>query len=92
MTNETRNNSASAKQWGESMTVWGVLLTAASTVLLVIGPLLGLDTTAEFIGQLGKQLTEIVQALGAIIGTFIAIYGRVRATQSIARKFVTIRL
>ena len=65
------------------MTVWGVLLTAASTLLLVIGPLLGLDTTAELIEQLGRQLTEIVLALGGIIGTLIAIYGLVRATQAI---------
>jgi uncharacterized membrane protein len=83
MTNETTNDSVPAKQWGESMTVWGVLLTAASTLLLVIGPLLGLDTTAELIEQLGRQLTEIVLALGGIIGTLIAIYGLVRATQAI---------
>jgi len=73
------------------MTVWGVLLTAAATVLLVIGSLLGLDTTTLLIGQLVKQLTEIVKALGGIIGTLIAIHGRARATQSIARKFATIR-
>lgn len=91
-TPEIPDTAAGAKWWGESMTIWGVILTAASTVLPVIGPLLGFDITAEMVQQLGKQVTEVVQALGGVIGTLLAIYGRMRATQPIARKLVSVKL
>ena len=80
------------KWWGESMTIWGVIVTAASTVLPVIGPLIGLDVTAEMVRQIGQQLTEIVQAVGGVIGTLMAIYGRVRASQPIALRSVSLKL
>lgn len=92
MTNENSNTTSTAKWWGESMTIWGVIVTAAATVLPVVGPLIGLDITAEMVKQIGQQLTEVVQALGGVIGTLLAIYGRVRATQPIARKSLAVKL
>lgn len=92
MTNETSETIRSAKWWGESMTIWGVIVTAAATVLPVVGPLVGFDITAEMIKQIGEQLTEAIQALGGVIGTLVAIYGRMRATQPITRKLVSVKL
>lgn len=80
------------KWWGESVTIWGVVVTALSTVAPVIGPLFGFDITGEMVHQLGQQITAVVQALGGVIGTLLAIYGRVSATQPIARRAVSLKL
>ena len=92
MTSENNETAPAAKWWGESMTIWGVMVTAAATVLPVIGPLIGFDITAEMVGQIGQQLTEVVQALGGVVGTLLAIYGRLRATQPIVRKSLAVKL
>ncbi len=68
------------KWWGHSMTVWGIVVTTLSAVLPTIGPILGLNITAELVQQLGDQIIAVVQAVGALIGTLLTIYGRVRAT------------
>lgn len=90
--NETEATVPAVKWWGESLTIWGVIVTAAATVLPAIGPLIGIDITGEMVRQLGEQVTEVVQAIGGILGTLMAIYGRVRATQPIARRLVEVKL
>lgn len=92
MSGESNEAAPQAKWWGESLTIWGVIVSAASTVLPVIGPLLGLDITGEMVRQIGEQLTQVVQALGGVIGTILAIYGRVRASQPITRLPISLRL
>ena len=81
-----------SKWWGRSMTMWGVIITALSTVLPVMGPLIGLDITAELVRQLGDQVIVIAQAVGGLVGTILAIWGRARATTSLERKQVTMSL
>jgi lysozyme family protein len=80
------------KWWGASMTIWGTILTAVSTVLPAIGPLFGIDITAEMITGFGHSITALFQALGGVIGTALAIYGRVRAVQPLVRRPVALRL
>jgi hypothetical protein len=80
------------KWWGQSMTVWGALITALSTVLPVLGPLLGLDITSDLVHQLGGQVVAVVQAVGGLAGTVLAIYGRTRATTRLERREVKIQL
>lgn len=81
-----------SKWWGHSMTIWGALITAASTVLPVIGPLFGIDITPDLVHELGDQVTLVVQALGGLIGIVMTIYGRTRATTSLERKQITFQL
>jgi lysozyme family protein len=81
---------ASAKWWGSSMTVWGALITAFSTVLPVVGPPLGLDITADLARQLGEQAVAVAQAAGGLAGTILTIYGRARATTALERRQVTL--
>lgn len=92
MTNENSAAIPTAKWWGESMTIWGVIVTTAATVLPVVGPLFGFDITGEMVLQIGQQLTQAIQALGGVVGTLLAIYGRLRATQPITRKLVAVKL
>lgn len=81
-----------AKWWGESMTIWGVIVTALSTVLPVIGPVIGLDISGEMVRMLGDQVVQIAQAVGGLVGTLMAVYGRVRAEAPIQRRSVSLRL
>ncbi|MBX9592483.1 MAG: TIGR02594 family protein [Hyphomonadaceae bacterium] len=81
-----------SKWWGQSMTIWGVILTGLSTVLPAVGPLIGLDITAELIRQLGDQIVVLVQAIGGLIGTILTIWGRARATTALERKQLTMNL
>ena len=83
---------SSGKWWGHSKTVWGTLITAAMTVLPVIGPLIGLNLPAEVIQQIGEQALVAVQALGGLFGVVLALYGRAQASQPIVRRDVKVRV
>lgn len=89
MPNDTADAPAqqpATKWWGQSLTIWGVLLTALSTVLPVVGPVLGLDITPELVRQLGDGVSQVAQAVGGLAGTVLAIWGRVRAKSAVARR------
>lgn len=80
------------KWWGNSLTIWGTILTGLTTVLPVIGPLFGLNLTADLIRQLGDNVVVFVQAAGGLIGTLMTIWGRVRATAPIERRQFVVRM
>jgi uncharacterized protein (TIGR02594 family) len=80
------------KWWGHSLTIWGTLITAASTVLPVLGPLLGLEITPELVHGLGDGVVKTAEALGGLIGTLMAITGRARATTPLMRRPISLIL
>jgi uncharacterized protein (TIGR02594 family) len=82
----------SPKWWGESVTIWGAVITALSTVLPALGPAIGIDITGELVREAGEHLVETVQAVGGLIGTAMTIYGRVRATAPLDRRNVTMKV
>ncbi len=81
-----------AKWWGESLTIWGVVVTTLATVLPVVGPLFGLDLTAELVHQLGEQATQVIQALGGLVGTLMTIVGRTRAVAPLVRREMIVKV
>jgi hypothetical protein len=81
-----------AKWWGNSMTIQGILVTTLSTVLPVLGPVFGLNITAELIHQLGDNVVTFGQAAGGLIGTVMAIYGRLRTSTPLERRQVTVSM
>jgi hypothetical protein len=83
---------AAAKWWGHSLTIWGALITALTTVVPAVAPLFGLNITAELIQQLGEAVVLFAQALGGLVGTSMAIYGRIRANAPVERRQFTIAL
>lgn len=87
-----QSSATAGKWWAHSMTVWGALITAASTVLPALGPIFGFDLTPDLVNELGDHVTAVVQAIGGLIGIIMTIYGRVRATTSLERKQVTFQL
>ncbi len=80
------------KWWGQSMTIWGVLLTTVTTVLPTIGPLIGLDLSAELSRQLGDGIVRVVQSIGGLAGTVLAILGRARASAPLERRMMQVRV
>lgn len=79
-------NAAEPKWWGNSMTIWGAIVTGLTNVLPVVGPLLGIDISAEMIRDLGEHATRAIQAIGGIVGILLTVFGRMRAVQPIARR------
>jgi hypothetical protein len=85
-------SSAEPKWWVHSVTVWGTVVTTLTAVLPIIGPVFGVDVTADLARQLGEEVTRTVQALGALIGVGMAIYGRARASAPLERRPMTLQL
>ena len=80
------------KWWAQSLTVWGTLITALSTVLPIIGPFIGLNVSGTLIANFGDQVTHILQALGGLLGTLMAIVGRFRASAPLQQTVLTLKI
>lgn len=88
----TETPESTTKWWGQSVTIWGALITALSTVLPLLGPALGLNLTPELVHVLGDQVALLVQAFGGLIGTIMTVYGRTRASTRLLRRPVPFKL
>lgn len=73
------------KPWSQSLTIWGTIVTFLSAVAPAIGSLIGLDVTAGDVQAVGNGVTQAIQAIGGVVGTVMAIYGRVRTKEAIAK-------
>ena len=83
---------AETKWWGSSMTIWGTVITALSTVLPLLAPAIGIDITPDLVRTIGDQLVSIAQAIGGLIGTTMTVYGRSRAATPLARRQIKVSL
>lgn len=81
-----------SKWWGESLTIWGTLITAASTVAPALLKAFGIDIPADLLQSFGAQAVAAAQALGGLAGTAMTILGRLRATTSLERRSVSLYL
>ena len=84
--------STQPKWWAQSMTIWGIIITTLSTVLPVVGPVVGFNISAELVQQLGDGILQVRQAAGGLTGTALTVWGRLRATQPLARAQVSLTL
>ena len=94
---DTGSDTTSAEQrptkwWGESLTIWGALLTAVSTVAPAIFAAVGIDMPADLIQRLGRDTMTVAQAIAGLVGTVMTVMGRLRASSAIGRREVSIRL
>ena len=80
------------KWWGESLTIWGALLTAATTVVPVVAAAFGIDLTPDLVRKVGEEVIIVVQALGGLVGTLMTIYGRSRAETKLNRRNIRLQL
>ncbi|MBA2124683.1 TIGR02594 family protein [Hyphomicrobium methylovorum] len=86
-TNASELDEAS-KSWARSRTIWGTLITAAATVIPALGPAVGIVIPADVIQVFGDQAVTLAQALTALFGTILAIYGRLKADTPLALRKV----
>lgn len=81
----TTTNDPAGKWWGHSITIWGTIVTVLSTVVPALAPVTGIDVSGDMITSVGREAVDAVQAVGALVGTLLTIYGRVRATEPLQR-------
>jgi uncharacterized protein (TIGR02594 family) len=67
-----------------SMTLWGTVLTVVSTVLPVVAQAYGIPLTPDMVTGLGQEAATTLQALLGLLGSGMAIYGRVRADKPLS--------
>lgn len=91
-TMETTEKYNEKKWWGESLTVWGTIVTALATILPIIGPFIGLDISAELVHQFGDTVAKLIQIIGGVTGTSMALYGRARATTTLTRRSMEMKI
>lgn len=81
---------AAPKWWANSTTIRGVLITAATTVLPAVAAAAGIDMGLARV--FGEQAVSALQSLGGLIGTGMAIAGRVNAISPVTTRDVRIRI
>ncbi len=95
-TSTTQQGSANplpgGKWWGESLTIWGAVLTAVSTVAPALLAAFGINISIDLLEQLGRDGFAAIQAIAGLAGTVMTIFGRVRATTLLERRLVKVRL
>ena len=80
------------KWWAHSLTIWGALITALSTVLPALLPLIGINLPPEVARLLGDAVLQFGQAAAGLAGTILTIYGRGRAAAPLERRPVTLNV
>lgn len=68
------------KHWYSSLTIWG---TAILTLCALILPLFGKVDLANALQGEQANITDILAALGSLVGSILAVYGRIRAASKI---------
>ena len=83
----TQTTSGTTKWWGHSVTIWGTIITMLSIVVPAAAPVTGIDISGDQVRDAGEQTVEAIQAVGALVGTLLTIFGRMRASQPIEKSF-----
>jgi uncharacterized protein (TIGR02594 family) len=81
----------SGKWWGNSLTIWGTLVTAVATIAPGVLAVFGYSVSPGLIEQLGADVVTVVQAIVGLIGTVMTIVGRLRATAPLVRRSALLR-
>ena len=68
----------------KSMTIWGALVSLASTAFVVVGPILEatgitVPVTPGDVGAVGQAGGNAIAAVGALAGALLTIWGRYKA-------------
>jgi phage terminase large subunit-like protein len=92
MTEIASETQPAAKWWGQSITIWGAIITGLSTVLPALGPAIGIDVTGDLVREAGEGIVQTAQAVGGLLGTVMTIYGRIRATKPLEQRSVQVNL
>ena len=86
------SNETTTKWWGHSITIWGTIVSALAVVVPAVGPAVGVDISGDLVQNAGDDVVSAIQAVAALVGTLMTIYGRVRATQPITRRTLSLKI
>ena len=86
------SSDAQPKWWAQSLTIWGGVVTGLAAVLPAIGPAFGLNVTPATVHTAAEQIMAVAQAVGGLAGTLTVIFGRIRATQPLMLRSVTVKV
>jgi uncharacterized protein (TIGR02594 family) len=89
---DTTGDAPATKHWSSSLTIWGTIVTFLATVLPIVGPLLGFPITADMVNTFGEGVAQVIQAVGGLVGTALAIYGRFRAAEPLGTAKLQVRV
>ncbi|MEQ1697884.1 MAG: TIGR02594 family protein [Hyphomicrobiaceae bacterium] len=95
MTTESVSSAPAAtepKWWGQSLTIWGAIITGLAAVLPAVGPAFGFNVSPATVHTAADQIMGIAQAAMGLAGTLAAIYGRTRAIQPLIQRTVTLKV
>ena len=70
------------KKWSKSLGIWAAAAIPFAALLL---PILGQAELGKFITDESAGITEWLTALGVVIGSALAFYGRLRATTKLVK-------
>ena len=68
------------KKWWQSITIWG---TAILTLCALVLPIMGKTDLASALQAEQGNIVDTLSAIGAVVGSVLAIIGRLRAKQPI---------
>ena len=83
---------ADPKWWGQYLTIWGAVVTGLAAVLPALGPAIGVSISADTVHTGAAQMAAIIQAALGLAGTIAVIRGRVRATQPLQQRLVSVKI
>ena len=94
MTNATGPSTSAIepKWWGQSLTIWGAVITGLAAVLPAIAPAFGLNVSPATVHTAADQIIGIAQAITGLAGTLAAVYGRTRAVKPLIQRTVTLKV
>jgi hypothetical protein len=88
----TDTTAPAAKWWGNSLTIRGAILSAASAALPIVSTIVGIEIKGETIRQIGEHTGAVVQAVGGLAGLVMTVVGRSRATAPLERRAFRVKL
>ena len=88
---ETSMTNGEPKWWGQSLTIWGTIVTTLATVLPIVGPFVGFNISGALIVQFGDQITRVLEAMGGVVGVLMTVVGRFRANAPLQQSLLTLR-
>jgi hypothetical protein len=92
MTDVIQPAAPAAKWWGNSLTIQGALISAASAALPVLGTIVGINLSGDTVRLLGEQTVAVVQAVGGLAGMLMTVSGRLRATTRLERRSMLVKV
>ena len=61
-----------------SLTIWGGIVVFLVNVLPVLGPMVGLDISADEVQEAGNAVSDVIKSIGTVVGLAMVFFGRYR--------------